>query len=493
MADSNGNILDMIANPRVANPLAAVTQGLEAARLSNDNKLFQARQAAGQNFLDSINPDGTTNQARLLSGMKANPGTALAAQPSAQAGQTLSADEQQQRFVRLQYAASGAASLLAKYPGGPPLSAVKQFWDQAVADKHVTPEDEAGAMAAYNDDPSNNRQVILQRLNGNVAAQTALQNSLPSVGTASMPQGLVPVTQAPIMAPNAGAIAQPAGGVATNLSPSEKVQTQPTMLPSGQQGNQPVGAKYDAAGNLLPASAAAPSPSNPPRLAGAAGPPGFNPTALPLGAGETIAADVGKYKEDQFGIPQGQQRVQSLQKAQLALEASNTGRGSEGVHNMLATMQTLGIPTAGLADNVASYDTAHKYLMDYARTNGAAAHSDLQLQTAEGANASTGINQQAALDVVHTNIGRERQAIARNMEAPTTGVGYGAHSSKFSTATDPRGFAIDAYKPADLNPNDPKSMVGKMTETERAKFYKSVGIAKRLGLLNPATSAAPPQ
>ena len=210
--------------------------------------------------------------------------------------------------------------------------------------------------------------------------------------------------------------------------------------------------------------------------------------APPPGANEAVAADVAKFKQDQLAIPQGQQNVQSLHKALDALNVANTGRSSEGVHNMLAFLQTNGFPLPpSLDDNVANYDIAHKYLMDYARKSGAAANSDLQLQSAQGANASTGISNQAAVNVVQTNIGRERQAIAQNMEAPQTGIGYGAHTSQFSSATDPRGFAVDTYKPDQLT-----NMVKNMTDAERAKFYKSVGVAQRLKLINPPQAAAGP-
>jgi hypothetical protein len=216
---------------------------------------------------------------------------------------------------------------------------------------------------------------------------------------------------------------------------------------------------------------------------------------MSVGTPDAIAADVGKFKTDQFAAQAGQTAVQSLQKAQHALELSNTGRSTEGVHNMYAFLQAQGVSTPGLTDSVMNYDLAHKYLLDYARQQGAAGKTDLQLQTAEGANASTGISQGAALNVIQTNIGRERQKIAQVMEAPNpTGIGYGSHASSFSNNTDPRGFAIDSYTPKQVS-----DMVSKMTPAEKTKFYKSVGVAQRLKLLNvpppqaPAAAMAPAQ
>jgi hypothetical protein len=209
-----------------------------------------------------------------------------------------------------------------------------------------------------------------------------------------------------------------------------------------------------------------------------------------VGSPEAIAADVGRFKTDQAALPAAQTAVQSLQKAQHALELSNTGRGTESVHNIYAFLQSQNIPTPGLSNtsDVANYDLAHKYLLDYARSQGAAAKTDLQLQTSEGANASTGISNAAALNVVKTNIGRERQKIAQVTEAPNpNGLGYGSHASSFANGTDPRGFAIDSYTPQEVS-----KMVSSMTDAEKTKFYKSVGIAQRLKLLNVAPPAAAP-
>jgi hypothetical protein len=490
MSGSNA-LLDAIAHPPQVDVAGAYGNANRLAAGIWANREMQAKQAAGNVFLRSLNPDGTPNQPALNQGLAADPTTALAAQDASQKGQTLSADQYTQQMKRLTYGAAGFGQILVDNGGQAPYAAVKQYYDRAVTDGHITADDEAKVMAGFGPDPSANASVGRQRMMQNITAQEALARGNGITGSQTGPGG---VTTGTLQNSQTGAVSSPPQqGAPLGLSPGEMAAETPIYkkMPDGTyqpvldpRSNRPgvpgarVAPNYNGQPNPLLGDIPNPQDGNTPPAASPA------LTAPPQGQPERVAADVGKFKQDQFAIPGGQQNVQSLQKAQVALEASNTGRSSEGVHNMLATMQTLGIPTLGMADSVASYDLAHKYLLDYARKSGAAAHSDLQLQSSEGANASTGINQQAALDVVHTNIGRERQAIAQNMEAPQTGIGYGAHTSKFATATDPRGFALDAYKPADLNPDDPKSMVGKMTPAERAKFYKSAGIAQRLGLLN---------
>lgn len=526
MSSSTTAPYDNANKPAVAlqNPLDLAQKAGTINYLMNQNKLFQARQAAGQAALDATGSDGAFDQTQFMQNLKADPTSALAAQDAMTQGQAQSTAQQGfslQQQTRIAGTVGSALSLPDEQQNRATYSALLK---QELAAGTIDQSHYANATAnmPQSDDPSAWRGYGTRMLVGTLGGPQMAQTLLPASETVDDGQNNIPATRnAPISGDAPGARTVQPGAVQKQTSPETnaqmvehfvadpknpgtylKVMVPRSSLPGSSgvapaQPGRPDYSKY-INGPQLPANAlggARPNPGllmggldgqtdpNAPQPAEPAA-PAVTLAAPPQGQSEQIAADVGKFKQDQFAIPQGQQNVQSLQKAQIALEASNTGRSSEGVHNMLATMQTLGIPTLGLADSVASYDLAHKYLLDYARKSGAAAHSDLQLQSSEGSNASTGINQQAALDVVHTNIGRERQTIAANMEAAQTGIGYGSHVSKFSNATDPRGFALDAYKPADLNPADPKSMVGKMTSAERAKFYKSAGIAQRLGLLN---------
>lgn len=214
----------------------------------------------------------------------------------------------------------------------------------------------------------------------------------------------------------------------------------------------------------------------------AAPPSGAVLAAPPPGVSESQNADVTRYKGDQAAIPVRQTNVQSLQKAQVALDALagplGTGKGTETLAGLKSVLSSLGI---GFNDSTLNRDEAKKYLLDYAKGQGAAAHSDQQLNAALGSNASTEISNAAALDVVKTNIGRERQAIAQVQEhANPTGIGYGQHAANFANSTDPRAFAWNQYS----HPEQQKILSG-LDKAGRTKFAASLQIAAKYGFAQP--------
>jgi hypothetical protein len=200
-------------------------------------------------------------------------------------------------------------------------------------------------------------------------------------------------------------------------------------------------------------------------------------TGLPPGTAESNAADVAAYKAAQMGLPERQTAVQSLIKAKEALELVNTGRGSDTLNRMKSLILTL---TPGANPNevsVMNYDLAHKYLVDYARRAAGAGGTDLARQLGTESNASTDpISNAAALNVVKTNIGRERQGIAGTMLAPSTGIGYGAHIGNHANDTDPRAFAFDHY-----TPQERQALITELKKDPAAwkKFQHSLELAAR--------------
>lgn len=246
------------------------------------------------------------------------------------------------------------------------------------------------------------------------------------------------------------------GGPTPPNATSGTVQTPPDTLP----------ANAAAAGGARQPAAAAPILAAP-----------------PPGVTDSQNADITKYKADQAAIPLRQTNVQSLQKAQTALEALNdtalsTGKGTEGLNHLRSVITSL--TGAGTASTM-NYDEATKYLTDYARQQGAAANSDLQLQAAQGSNASTNISNAAALDVVKTNIGRERQAMAQVMaQSNPTGIGYGANAVKFASSTDPRGFAWNSYTAPEQ-----QKIIGGLSPAGKTKLVNSLKIATQYGFTQP--------
>jgi hypothetical protein len=225
------------------------------------------------------------------------------------------------------------------------------------------------------------------------------------------------------------------------------------------------------------------NPNGPPGIAGGAGasmgngaypggaPPGPILAAPPQGQPENLQKDIEAYGRDKDLVSKRETSIQSLLKAKHALELTTTGRGAEAFQQMRSFINTIG----GNVSGVTNYDTAHKYLLDYARTQAQAAGSNEQLNAALGSSASTSIDPYAAIDVIKTNVGRERQAIAQVLEHKNAdGAGYRDHAPKFAGKTSPAGFAIDLYKPEEM-----AKMRAAMSPTDRAKFEESVGIALR--------------
>src|SRR4051812_37331452 len=123
-ANRSSSVLQGIANPAQINPLAAITSGNQAAQAEFTTQKMQADRAAGQAFLNSIDPNtGKPNQEQLLRNLRGDPTTAFAAQRSAQEGQTLDTGTYQLHSTKLAGVSSALSELLSRYPGGVPAEA----------------------------------------------------------------------------------------------------------------------------------------------------------------------------------------------------------------------------------------------------------------------------------------------------------------------------------------------------------------------------------
>lgn len=345
-------------------------------------------------------------------------------------------------------------------------------------------------------DPSNPQSQVQFRqwLTGKYAQTKAMEGQIEAVLPKTQFVNTGGTTQAvdvnPLTNPRAASQSLP-----NTLSPSDQVAQVPgpvnaaTGQPTVQtQANY---AQSSGLNRLVPGAPSAPPAANPlvpppsaPAAAPAATPGGVMSTAASPVVTANNQADIGAFKGDQAQIPTRQTNVQSLQKAQHALELTSTGKSTSSMHNIYSWINSQipgGAAMAGISDKVEDWDIAHKYLLDYARQSGAAAHSDLQLIASQGSNASADeISNQAALNVVKTNIGRERQAIAKVMEAPDqTGIGYGKHAANFANSTDPRAFAFDTYTPEERS-----KLLGSLKGSALTKFKKSLEIADKNGLIN---------
>lgn len=521
MSDSLANalrgnsVLDRIANPVVANPLAGIAAASQAAESTWRNRLSQAEQAAGQVFQASINPDGTPNQAALMTGLKqAGPVAALAAQAAAQRGQNLDADTLKTNLARASYAASQGMGVLANNGGLAPLDAVQKMFDDELRQGTITQQQHDAYLAEFTDDPVKNAQILLRRGAQNMDAQLQLHLAYGKPGTATGPGGVEIGT---MQSQTTGALTSPqqpgmqGQGVQTGLTPE---QASGRVVVGYQSNGQPI---YGPAEQVAPSRytggpggpSGGPSPVGPGRLppalqgpgggqgGGAKAPATTTTTPAPAGGGDPtrvaapdprIVADNEANQKafiaDQQARPTQERGIQSLINAQHALELTTTGSKTDIVHNIKSFLVAQGVLPASVAESVENYDYFVKSALDYARQQAASSGTgtNLQLEAAEHSNANPAMVNAANRKVIQTNIGRERQNIAATMLSPDQKLGSGHINwkAKFAQDTDPRGFAVDRMRPDEIT-----TMVDGMTKDEKTKFYKSVAIAKRLNLINP--------
>lgn len=474
---------------------------------TNQNKLFQqefgARSAMGPILQGAIDPaTGQLDTNKLLQGLAANPLTAFKAPELArqalemQAQQTSIAGAQQtQALAKVKAIGDAVTSLLPLKDGVTPAHVADKMSDLVGAGAiDVKTAANTLKQVAGMDGPQL-YQYLQQKQLQVMDTQSrfgAVYGSPTTVNTGGQVQ---PGVQQSAM--NGGGFTPSGPAVNLTLSPGQAATPQTVTGADGQPITAPT-ATFAPPGLVPPAARGSGGGAAPTTSGGAPGstsaPGGAPRPAAPAipGAGgapvvgqspqqaQAVQADVTRFKADQGDVAAAQTRVQSLQKAKTALEELSgplgTGKGTEGLAHAKAVLSSLGI---AFNDSTLNRDEAKKYLLDYARSQGAAGHSDQQLSAALGSNASTEISNAAALDVVKTNIGRERQRIAQVAEAPDqTGKGYGSHASKFASETDPRAFAWNEYSAAEQ-----QKILSSMKGDAKAKFVRSLRLAAKYGFV----------
>lgn len=494
MADDNergGNaLLSALAHPSVVNPLAAYS---DAARTANSiwaNRDWQAKQAAGEAQQGGIDPatgEYSPNRAMQLLSQR-GPDAALAAGPTLESSQRLSDAQLAQAQKKLEWV--GKVSQDALTAGDYSDAAMLKLFQGGLAGNMMTLPEIKRQLDTLPPDAAGRKAWLEQHGTLALSDQQRLELRYGMPGTATGPGGQLIGT---MTSRQTGAVTQaPGPGVQQGLSPEAGAAR--VITGYDPKTGQPI---YGPAESVAPPQMRPGSSVGPGRLPPALRGPGAQPSAQPGAAGtdpSVVAAPdprVGAQNEadqkaflaEQSAIPTHQTAVQSLLNAQHALELTRTGGGTAGAHAIKSYLVAQGVPVpAEWVESAENYDKFAKYAIDYARQQAAGAGTNLQLEAAEHSNANPAMLAGANRAVLQTNIGRERQKIAMNMEAPDqkTGGGYIGHTSKYASHTDPRGFAVDAYTPEELT-----KLTGGMTDTERKKFWKTVGIADRLGMLNP--------
>lgn len=501
--------------PPAFNPLATYGQVVGIQNAQGQNRLLQQQQdlraGMGDAIRGAVDPEtGKVDTNKLLATIGQDPRTAwnfgdVNAQTQSNVSATASAQQEQLKntLAHVQAANGFIGSLI----GNPKLGQVNMHDDivKAINDmaahgaSMMDPQTQQNLIASIPQDPAGQLQMVRDKANQNLSLQGQIQQVLgPPSPTNTGAQTSI------LRTPAAGGAPQVVGALTNTTGPETQAALVPVYQKQADGTYQQVmvprsalpGASGVAGGGGGPAVAPTPAARTQPPAAPATGAPspvsaatppaavsgGATLAAPPPGVTESQQADVTKYKADQALIPEHATNVQSLQKAQVALEALQgplgTGKGTDTLAHLKSVMSSLGI---GFNDSTLNRDEAKKYLTDYARKQGAAAHSDLQLEAAQGSNASTDISNAAALDVVKTNIGRERQAIAQVQEhANPTGIGYGSHASSFATKTDPRAFAWNEY-----SHEEQQKIIGSLSAPAKAKLVASLKIASKYGFVQP--------
>lgn len=191
MSGSSNALLDALANPRQVDVVGAYGNANRLAQGIWANRLAQSQQAAGEIYQRSLNSDGTQNQAAFNQGIAAGgPGVALSALDASQKGLTNATGEYDQQMKRLTYGAAGFGQILVDNNGTAPYEAVKQYYDRAVQDRHITQADEEKVMAGFGPDAAANASIGRQRMMQNITAQEALARANGTQGTVTGPNGV---------------------------------------------------------------------------------------------------------------------------------------------------------------------------------------------------------------------------------------------------------------------------------------------------------------
>jgi hypothetical protein len=217
-----GDVLSSIAHPNVVNPLAAYKDALSTAGGVYDLRQKQANEAAGQAFLNSIDPaTGLPRTALLNQNLRANPATAMAAQEAAAKGQTLDHNTFVTNMAKSDAVSGAITGLIGQYPNGVPQEAINAEIDRVAPTVGWTPEQVAQAKGQFSGDPSANTQALIRSKVMHLQAQQQFLATVPTPGISRQPQGDVPYVQQPVTSKTPGTMTPAGAGIGAGATPGE--------------------------------------------------------------------------------------------------------------------------------------------------------------------------------------------------------------------------------------------------------------------------------
>jgi hypothetical protein len=276
------SVLSSLAHPATINLLQDYKDASSAANAIWENRNWQAKQAAGNAFRSSINPDGTPNQTQLNQNLAADPTTALAAQQSSQAGQTLDSSTYVTHMARLSNLSGAAMALLAQHPDGNVTQAqVYQEIDQQAQRLGMSPADIAHAKSQFGADPAANYATILRNHGTSLNAQQALMAAMPSTGTFSNGQTTTGIQTPPQLGTGQLGAITPVGQPQQHVTgPDFNAGLQKITIEDPQRPGTYIDV-FKPRSDLPGASGAAGGGTAPAAAPGAGGAPGATPGAAP--------------------------------------------------------------------------------------------------------------------------------------------------------------------------------------------------------------------
>lgn len=276
-----------------------------------------------------------------------------------------------------------------------------------------------------------------------LSSQQQLDQLVGQFGYINNGQQILAQRNAPLGGNNYGGTITNAGPVANVLPPAGTSVVNPNTGATGLYGTQPQSAQ-----SPLPVGTSDVGQA-PGRTGGVA--PGSAMTSLPPGSTESVAA----YQDLQKQVTGAPARLNMIDQALKDIKGASTGRGTAYVNDVLALakaqapwmLKIIGIDPS----TITNYDSANKWMTQYAQAMAAAngGHTDYQAMTTAAGNASTHIDEQAAINILHNARALEKMGKAKVLEYQkenpgNTGLNYNTWSAtQWAPNADVRGFGVD--------------------------------------------------
>ena len=217
------------AHPVVVNPLAAMKDAAGTAQTLYDVRQSRAKEAAGDAFRQSVNPDGSFDSAGFYKRLAADPNTAMYAQESAQKGQVFDKDTYDLHTKRLDSMNGAMTQLLAENPNGVSADQLHAKIDQGVAQRLITPEQAQVFHAQVSDNPYANSRLLLGGVMRGMSAREQLEAARPTPKMPDVGPGLQPTQETPAGSTAPRTISPSGPLIPKELSPAEEADLRQFM------------------------------------------------------------------------------------------------------------------------------------------------------------------------------------------------------------------------------------------------------------------------